>query len=52
MYGGDAETNGVGYMSKDIWSGLQAQLVDMGLLKEAEPIEDVFTNEYLPGKGK
>ncbi|ACT04736.1 MULTISPECIES: ABC transporter substrate-binding protein [unclassified Paenibacillus] len=52
VYGGDAETNGVGYMSKDIWSGLQAQLVDMGLLKEAEPIEDVFTNEYLPGKGK
>ncbi|CAM3215915.1 ABC transporter substrate-binding protein [Paenibacillus lupini] len=50
VYGGDAEANGVGYMSKDIWSGLQDQLIDMGLLKDAEPIDDVFTNEFLPGK--
>ncbi|MDQ0193585.1 ABC transporter substrate-binding protein [Paenibacillus wynnii] len=50
IYSGDAETNGVGYMSKDIWEGLQKQLVDIGILKKAEPIDDVFTNEFLPGK--
>lgn len=50
IYGGDAETNGVGYMSKEIWENLQKQLVDMGLLKKAEPIENVFTDEFLPGK--
>ncbi|MGN7454165.1 ABC transporter substrate-binding protein [Paenibacillus pasadenensis] len=48
VYGGDAETNGVGYMSKDIWEGLQRQLVEIGLLTEAEPIDGVFTNEFLP----
>jgi len=50
IYGGDAETNGVGYMSKEIWEGLQKQLVEIGILKEAEPIGNVFTNEFLPGK--
>ncbi|MHA6532102.1 ABC transporter substrate-binding protein [Paenibacillus sp. BAC0078] len=50
IYGGDAEKNGVGYMNKDIWEGLQKQLVDIGILKEAEPIDNVFTNQFLPGK--
>lgn len=50
IYGGDAETNGVGYMSKDIWEGLQKQLIDAGILKKAEPIDDVFSNDFLPGK--
>ncbi|QYR21764.1 ABC transporter substrate-binding protein [Paenibacillus sp. sptzw28] len=50
IYGGDAEANGVGYMSKDVWEGLQKQLVDVGILKKAEPIDQVFTNEFLPGK--
>lgn len=50
VYGGDAEANGVGYMNKEIWEGLQKQLVDIGILKDAEPIDNVFTNEYLPGK--
>lgn len=50
VYGGDAETHGVGYMSKEIWEGLQKQLVDIGLLKTAEPIEAAFTNEFLPAK--
>ncbi|WP_051318511.1 ABC transporter substrate-binding protein [Cohnella thermotolerans] len=50
VYGGDAETHGVGYMSKDIWEGLQKQLVDIGLLKKVEPVDDVFTNEFLPAK--
>ncbi|SFB54196.1 NitT/TauT family transport system substrate-binding protein [Cohnella sp. OV330] len=50
IYGGDAEANGVGYMSKELWEGLQKQLVDIGILKSAEPIDGVFTNEFLPGK--
>jgi len=50
IYGGDAETNGVGYMSKEVWEGLQKQMVELGLLKKAEPIENVFTTEFLPGK--
>lgn len=50
VYGGEAEANGVGYMNKEIWEGLQKQLVDIGILKSAEPIDDVFTNEFLPGK--
>lgn len=50
IFGGDAETNGVGFMSKDIWEGLQKQLVDLGILKKAEPIDDVYTNEFLPAK--
>ncbi|MBP1976177.1 ABC transporter substrate-binding protein [Cohnella thailandensis] len=50
IYGGDAEANGVGYMSKEIWEGLQKQLVDIGILKSAEPIDQAFTNEFLPAK--
>lgn len=50
VYGGDAETYGVGYMSEEVWAGLQTMLIDIGILKEAEPLENVFTNEYLPGK--
>lgn len=50
VYGGDAETNGVGYMSMEVWEGLQKQLVDIGILKNAEPLENVFTNEFLPAK--
>lgn len=50
VYGGDAETNGVGYMSMEVWEGLQKQLVDIGILKNAEPLENVFTNEFLPTK--
>ncbi|WP_245809658.1 ABC transporter substrate-binding protein [Cohnella massiliensis] len=50
VYGGDAETYGVGYMNEEIWKGLQQQLIEIGLLKEAEPLENVFTNEFLPGK--
>ncbi|MBB3111628.1 NitT/TauT family transport system substrate-binding protein [Paenibacillus phyllosphaerae] len=50
VYGGDAETHGVGYMSEEIWSGLQQQMIDIGMLEEAEPLEKVFTNEFLPAQ--
>lgn len=50
VYGGDAETNGVGYMNKEIWEGLQKQLVDIGILKKTAPIDEAYTNEFLPGK--
>ncbi|WP_166238655.1 ABC transporter substrate-binding protein [Paenibacillus turpanensis] len=48
VYGGDAETNGVGYMAKERWETLQKQLLDIGLLKTAEPLDQVYTNEFLP----
>ncbi|MBW5447917.1 myristoyl transferase [Cohnella sp. CFH 77786] len=50
IYEGDAAANGIGYMSADIWSGLQKQLIDLGILKSEEPVEKAFTNEFLPGK--
>ncbi|AJY74477.1 ABC transporter substrate-binding protein [Paenibacillus beijingensis] len=50
IYGGDAEANGVGYMTPEIWESLQKQLVDIGMLKKADPISSVFTNDFLPAK--
>lgn len=48
VYGGEAETNGVGYMSEDRWNTLMDQLHDIELLDKKEDVKDVFTNEFLP----
>lgn len=48
-FGGDASTNGTGTMSEARWTELQKQLMDVGVLKKAEPIGNVFTLEFLPG---
>lgn len=49
-YGGDAATKGTCTMSEERWSELQKQLVDVGVLKKAEPIANAFTLEFLPGQ--
>ncbi|WP_426454266.1 ABC transporter substrate-binding protein [Paenibacillus sp. S-38] len=50
VYGGDAETKGVGYMTKERWEALAKQLVDIGLLKADVDPSQAFTVEYLPNK--
>lgn len=47
VYGGDAEANGVGYMSQERWEKLAKQLTDIGILKEMPDVTEAFTNEYL-----
>lgn len=49
-FGGDAATMGTGIMTAERWSEVQKQLVEVGVLKEEEPIEKVFTTEFLPAK--
>lgn len=48
VYGFDAETHGVGYMTRERWETLMNQLLDLGLLKEPLDIDNVFTTEFLP----
>ena len=48
VYGFDAETHGVGYMSRERWETLMNQLLDLGLLKEPLDIDKVYTTEFLP----
>ncbi|MDI3257014.1 MAG: ABC transporter substrate-binding protein [Kyrpidia sp.] len=48
IFGGDAATHGVGYMTKERWSTLIQQLSDIGVLKTKEEADNVFTNEFLP----
>ncbi|AEI41790.1 ABC transporter substrate-binding protein [Paenibacillus mucilaginosus] len=50
VYGGDAETKGVGYMTMERWDALAKQLVDIGLLKADVDPAKAFTVEYLPKK--
>lgn len=50
VYGGDATTKGVGYMTKQRWSTLMEQMLDIKLLTKKEEVEKVFTNEFLPKK--
>lgn len=49
VYGFDAETDGVGYMTAERWETLQDQLVDLGVMEEPVDIESVFSTEFLPG---
>ncbi|MGG1551857.1 ABC transporter substrate-binding protein [Paenibacillus ferrarius] len=50
VFGGDAATKGTGIMTKERWEEVQKQLVDVGVLKTAEPIDKVFTTQFLPKK--
>ncbi|GGI44095.1 ABC transporter substrate-binding protein [Paenibacillus marchantiophytorum] len=50
VFGGDAATKGTGIMTKERWSEVQKQLVDVGVLKSAESIDKVFTTQFLPKK--
>lgn len=50
VFGGDAATKGTGIMTKERWTEVQKQLVDVGVLKTAENIDKVFTTQFLPKK--
>jgi NitT/TauT family transport system substrate-binding protein len=49
VYGGDAEENGVGYMTEERWATLIEQLHDLKILEETFDAKDVFTTQFLPG---
>ncbi len=46
----EAVANGIGYMAKDMWDVTQKNLLDYMGLKKAFPVEELYTNEFLPGK--
>jgi NitT/TauT family transport system substrate-binding protein len=48
-FGGDAATDGTGTMSEARWAEVQQQMLDVGVLKKAEPIQNAFTTQFLPG---
>jgi ABC-type nitrate/sulfonate/bicarbonate transport system substrate-binding protein len=43
------ETNGVGWQTREQWSSLAAFLEEYDALEPGTMIEDVFTNDFLPG---
>ena len=43
IFGGDAEEHGFGYMSNERWKALQDELLDLGIIKEAEDVSKIFT---------
>lgn len=50
VFQGDAEANGVGYMSKERWETLGNQLSELKLLKSAPDVSKAYTTEFLPKK--
>lgn len=48
IYGGDASTKGVGYMTEARWTELMEQLVDIRLLDQKVDVKTVFTTQFLP----
>ncbi len=47
VFGDDAVTHGVGYMSEERWQTLIDQLVGLELLDSQIPAEEVFTTDFL-----
>lgn len=48
VYGGDAETNGVGYLTEERWKTLLDQMVDIEMIEADLDVSKAFTNEFLP----
>lgn len=49
IYGGDAATYGVGYMSEERWVALDRQLRELGVIEEEFDLSAVWTTEFLAG---
>ena len=49
IYGGDAATHGIGYMTAQRWSQVASGLRYIGALTKPVDVTSVFTNRYLPG---
>ncbi|OXM88237.1 myristoyl transferase [Paenibacillus rigui] len=50
IFGGDAVTKGVGYMTEERWSQLSDQLVQIGMLDKKPDVKTLFTTDFLPKK--
>ena len=46
----EAKANGIGYMTKEMWELTQKNMMDFMGLKKAFPVEELYTNQFLPGK--
>jgi NitT/TauT family transport system substrate-binding protein len=46
----EAKANGIGYMTKEMWSLTQKNMVEFMGLKKQFAVEELFTNQFLPGK--
>jgi NitT/TauT family transport system substrate-binding protein len=46
----EAKANGIGYMTKEMWEQTQKNMVEFMNLKKSFPVEELFTNQFLPGK--
>jgi len=46
----EAMANGIGYMTKEMWELTQKNMVDYMGLKQPFPVEELYTNAFLPGK--
>lgn len=44
----DTQTHGLGYSTPEKWQAVVDFLVEEGVLEKPVPVEDIFTNEYLP----
>jgi len=49
IYGGDAETNGVGWMTEERWAEIGDILTRVGVLENTVEASTAFTTENLPG---
>ncbi|MBP3963245.1 ABC transporter substrate-binding protein [Paenibacillus lignilyticus] len=50
VFGGDAETHGLGYMSEERWKTLVDEMKEAGMIKKDIPISELYTNDFLPEK--
>ncbi|WP_054940659.1 ABC transporter substrate-binding protein [Paenibacillus ihuae] len=50
VFGGDAVKNGVGYMSEERWKTLVDQMKEAGMVTKDIPLNELYTNDYLPAK--
>jgi NitT/TauT family transport system substrate-binding protein len=52
VFGGDARSHGVGYMSPERWRATVAHLLYIGAMKKALPVSSMYTNAFLLGHGR
>lgn len=48
IFGGDAATIGLGYMTAERWQATQDALLQVGVLEEPIEVTEAFTTDYLP----
>jgi len=46
VFEGDAETHGVGYMTKERWEELAKQMTDIGMLKSMPDVTEAYTIQF------